>query len=154
MALLSEIEPTAVTGVGWLADEHTGVVVLPVLLLFTADRLCGFIPDSIASKRANEDKNCISICSILVSKPASFDAVSDIFETDMLSCFPDRKGAKETYCVGVDATVGGVLVELFSFFFFKALLTVLRKVEMEYSSVFGMSKSIELLADKVPLVGE
>jgi hypothetical protein len=50
--------------------------------------------------------------------------------------------------------VGGVLVELFSFFFFKALLTVLRKVEMEYSSVFGMSKSIELLADKVPLVGE
>jgi hypothetical protein len=68
-----------VTGVGWLANEHTGVVVPPMLLLFTADRLCGFIPDSIASNRENKDKNCISICSNLVSKPATFDAVSDIF---------------------------------------------------------------------------
>jgi hypothetical protein len=91
-----------------------------------------------------------------VSKVATFDAVSDIFETDVSSGFwPYKNGAKDTELVGVEAAVGIVLLDDISFFFFKTLRAVLRKVDMEslsllnpndIPSVAGTSKRTELVA--------
>jgi hypothetical protein len=69
-----------------------------------------------ASKRAKEEENCISICSNLVSKPATFEAVSDILDTDVSSAFSLVRGAKVTEWVGVVFTVFKVLTEVFSLF--------------------------------------
>jgi hypothetical protein len=88
-----------------------------------------------ASKRAKEEENCISIFSNLVSKPTTFEAVSDILYIDISSAFSLVRGAKVTEWVGVVITVFNVLTEVFSFFFFRALLAVLRKVEMESESL-------------------
>jgi hypothetical protein len=64
------------------------------------------------------------------------------------------KGANVTDCVGVEATVGGV--DIVFFFFLRALLTVLRKVEIESvskrnedPSVFGTSNTNELPSGKL-----
>jgi hypothetical protein len=88
-----------------------------------------------ASKRAKEDVNCISICSNRVSKPATFEAVSDIRDTDISSAFSLVAGAKVTEWVGVVLTVFSVLMEGFSLFFFRALLAVLQKVEIASESL-------------------
>jgi hypothetical protein len=104
-------------------------------------------------RRANDDENCISILSNLVSRFTTFDAVSDIFETEVSSNFcPVKIGSNVTDCVGVVATVGEVDGVL-SFFFFKTLLTALLNVDIESESLkkrkeapsfFGISKNIEL----------
>ncbi len=63
-------------------------------------------------------ENCVSICSNRVSKPATFEAVSDSLDIEVSSGFGLKKGAKETDGVGVDAIVVGVPVDFFFFFLF------------------------------------
>jgi hypothetical protein len=108
-AALLGVLPPAVSGAGGLANDCTGGLMLPVLLLLSADRPCVPNPDSILSRRANDDENCVSILSNLVSRFATFEAVSDIFETDASSNFcPVKIGSNVTDWVGVVATVGDV----------------------------------------------
>jgi hypothetical protein len=86
--------------------------------------------------------------------------VSDILDIDISSNFnPAIKGAKVTDCVGVEATVGGVVIVFF--LFLRALLTVLRKVEIESvsnhnedPSVLGTSNTIELSPGKLVVTEE
>ncbi len=70
-----------------IANKSIGLLLLPELLVLTAVRLWLPIPESIASRRAKEDENCDSICSNLVSSPATLDAVSDILEMEVSSAF-------------------------------------------------------------------
>jgi hypothetical protein len=92
----------------------------------------------ITSKRAKEEVNWDSICSKRVSRPATFDAVSDKRDKEASSGLLYLIGANDSDWVGVVAIVFAVPVELVSFFFFKALLAVLRKVEIESVSLYRL----------------
>jgi hypothetical protein len=116
-----------------LAEEFTGVLSLSEQLLAAA-RLFGFRPDSMASRRAKEEQNCVSMCTKRDSKSATLEAVSDIRDTEVSSGLVEAIGAKETECVGVEAIVGVLQLGLLPFFF-KTLLTVLLKVERESVSL-------------------
>ncbi len=99
----------------------------------TNNRLWVPVPEKIASSRAKALVICVSILSNLVSKLATFDAVSDIRDKEASSAFWEYlKGAKDTDCVGVDVAVVVVPVE---FFFLRTLRTLLRKVEIESVSL-------------------
>jgi hypothetical protein len=84
------------------------------------------------------EENWLSILVNRVSKVASFkaEAVSDIFDTDASSSlWPWKFEANDTECAGVEEVVVGVPVDVVSFFFFKALRTLLRKVDIESVSL-------------------
>jgi hypothetical protein len=59
----------------------------PVPSVGTDDRLWVPIPEKIASSCAKAVVNCVSIFSNHVSKPATFDAVSDMRDKEASSAF-------------------------------------------------------------------
>jgi hypothetical protein len=64
------------------------------------------------------------------------EAVSDILDIDISSALGVKRAeANVTKGVGVVDAVRGVLIDDFSFFFFKTILATLLKVEMESESL-------------------